>query len=83
MNLNQPSNVADHELQISQNGPDCAYQRLIESIKLMINSDKQHSALLIGFGGLYPCPEVVEALLAPRNNEAIRILDVGRSLPLI
>lgn len=39
--------------------------------------DKQHSAFLIALGGLYPCPEVVEAVLDPAGPQPKRILDVG------
>lgn len=39
--------------------------------------NKQHLAHIIGLGGLYPCPEQVEAHLAPAEGEPKRILDVG------
>ncbi|CCA70828.1 hypothetical protein PIIN_04763 [Serendipita indica DSM 11827] len=39
--------------------------------------DKQHLAHLIGLGGLYPCAEQVEAVLAPVEGTTKRILDVG------
>ena len=39
--------------------------------------DRQHLAHVIGLGGLYPCPEQVEALLAPAQGETKYILDLG------
>jgi hypothetical protein len=42
--------------------------------------DKQGASLLVGFGGLYPCPEIVEPILASQyNGEARQVLDVGMS----
>ncbi|KAG8751187.1 hypothetical protein FRC14_008090 [Serendipita sp. 396] len=40
--------------------------------------DKQHYALVLGLGGLYPCPNVVESILEPSNQgEPRSILDLG------
>ncbi|KIM25817.1 hypothetical protein M408DRAFT_204621 [Serendipita vermifera MAFF 305830] len=40
--------------------------------------DKQGSAIAIGFGGLYPCPEVIDAVLLPEEGgRTKRILDIG------
>ncbi|KIM25818.1 hypothetical protein M408DRAFT_330998 [Serendipita vermifera MAFF 305830] len=39
--------------------------------------DKQSSAIAIGFGGLYPCPEVIDAVLLPEGGRTKRILDIG------
>ena len=33
--------------------------------------------LQLAIGGLYPAPDLVEAVLAPRSNEKIAILDLG------
>lgn len=40
-------------------------------------SDKQHIALVLGMGGLTPCPDVVDAVLAPVDGEEKKILDIG------
>ncbi|PVF98123.1 S-adenosyl-L-methionine-dependent methyltransferase [Serendipita vermifera] len=45
----------------------------IEFIRL----DKQHAAHLIGLGGLYPCPDLVERVLAPESGITKEILDLG------
>lgn len=37
----------------------------------------QHKAFSIGFGGLYPAPEIVRAVLAPQEGVTKRILDLG------
>lgn len=39
--------------------------------------DKQHSVLTLALNGLYPCPDIVEAVLAPTDGEPKRILDLG------
>ncbi|KAG8798943.1 hypothetical protein FRC16_006183, partial [Serendipita sp. 398] len=39
--------------------------------------DKQHSAITIAMGGLYPCQEDVEAILSPADGVEKRILDIG------
>ncbi|PVG03326.1 hypothetical protein CPB86DRAFT_793754 [Serendipita vermifera] len=39
--------------------------------------DKQNLAILIGMDGLYPCPEVVESVLAPEDGVTRRIADIG------
>lgn len=39
--------------------------------------DKLHEAMKISLGGLYPCPEVVQAILAPVAGETKRVLDIG------
>ncbi|CAG7853098.1 SubName: Full=Uncharacterized protein {ECO:0000313/EMBL:CCA75872.1} [Serendipita indica DSM 11827] len=39
--------------------------------------NRQHLAHIIGLGGLYPCPEQVEAHLAPAEGARKQILDVG------
>ncbi|KIM25768.1 hypothetical protein M408DRAFT_203865 [Serendipita vermifera MAFF 305830] len=39
--------------------------------------DKQHTAFLVGLGELYPCPDVVERVLAPRPGETIEVVDLG------
>lgn len=42
--------------------------------------DKQHAAFLIAMGGLYPCPEVIEPILADNGTESKAILDIGTVL---
>ncbi|KAG8808717.1 hypothetical protein FRC17_003817, partial [Serendipita sp. 399] len=39
--------------------------------------DKQHTAVVLGLGGLYPAREEVQAILAPQKGETKRILDLG------
>ncbi|PVF95009.1 S-adenosyl-L-methionine-dependent methyltransferase [Serendipita vermifera] len=39
--------------------------------------DKQHAAHLIGLGSLYPCPDLVEQILAPQPGITKEILDLG------
>ncbi|KAG8825267.1 hypothetical protein FRC17_008766 [Serendipita sp. 399] len=39
--------------------------------------DKQHSAITIAMGGLYPCQEDVEAVLSPVDGIERKILDLG------
>lgn len=45
----------------------------IEFVRL----DKQHAAHLIGLGCLYPCPDLVEKILAPGPGITKEILDLG------
>ncbi|PVF94107.1 S-adenosyl-L-methionine-dependent methyltransferase [Serendipita vermifera] len=42
-----------------------------------VRLEKQSVALVITMGGLYPCPEVVEAVLNPEDGQPKHILDVG------
>ncbi|KAG8868467.1 hypothetical protein FRC20_003313, partial [Serendipita sp. 405] len=39
--------------------------------------EKQHIAVVIGLGGLYPAKEEVRAILEPQEGETKRILDLG------
>jgi hypothetical protein len=39
--------------------------------------DKQHRAITLGLGGLYPAPEAVRAVLAPQDGLTKKILDLG------
>ncbi|KIM23716.1 hypothetical protein M408DRAFT_251572 [Serendipita vermifera MAFF 305830] len=39
--------------------------------------DKQHRAITLGLGGLYPAPDVVRAILAPQEGVSKRALDLG------
>ncbi|KIM19538.1 hypothetical protein M408DRAFT_334364 [Serendipita vermifera MAFF 305830] len=39
--------------------------------------NKQHTAISIGMGALYPVPSVVRSILAPKEGEVKRILDLG------
>ncbi|KAG8800376.1 hypothetical protein FRC16_003049, partial [Serendipita sp. 398] len=39
--------------------------------------EKQHIAVVIGLGGLYPAKEEVRAILQPQEGETKRILDLG------
>ncbi|CAG8720041.1 13107_t:CDS:2, partial [Acaulospora colombiana] len=41
---------------------------------------KQSVALVIAMGGLYPCPEVIEAILNPEDGQTKHILDIGVDL---
>jgi hypothetical protein len=34
-------------------------------------------ALVIAMGGLYPCPEIIEAILNPADGQPKHILDIG------
>jgi hypothetical protein len=44
----------------------------------LLHRNKQHIAIVLGLGGLYPEPETVEAVLAPSDGEKKRILDLGQ-----
>ncbi|KIM19454.1 hypothetical protein M408DRAFT_83532 [Serendipita vermifera MAFF 305830] len=39
--------------------------------------NKQHIAIFVGLGALYPVPDVVRSILAPKEGEVKRILDLG------
>ncbi|PVG04451.1 S-adenosyl-L-methionine-dependent methyltransferase [Serendipita vermifera] len=39
--------------------------------------NKQHVAIVLGLGGLYPAPDTVNAILAPEPGTVKRILDLG------
>ncbi|KAG8762237.1 hypothetical protein FRC15_008604, partial [Serendipita sp. 397] len=39
--------------------------------------DKQHTAIILGMGGLYPAAEQVKAILQPEPGNAKRVLDLG------
>ncbi|KAG8823122.1 hypothetical protein FRC17_009400 [Serendipita sp. 399] len=41
------------------------------------HSDKQHTAIILGMGGLYPAAEQVRAILQPEPGVTKRILDLG------
>lgn len=41
--------------------------------------NKQHIAIVIGLGAMYPVPDVVRSILAPKEGETKRILDLGLS----
>jgi hypothetical protein len=49
---------------------------------LLLRRNKQHTAIILGLGGLYPEPETVQAILAPEEGETKRILDLGRCFDL-
>ncbi|KAG9042826.1 hypothetical protein FS842_002060 [Serendipita sp. 407] len=40
-------------------------------------SEHQHNAFTVGLGGLYPCPEVVQDVLAPVEGVKKAVLDLG------
>lgn len=42
-------------------------------------SDKQHTAITLGLGGLYPEAANIPAILQPQQGETKKILDLGRS----
>ncbi|PVF94115.1 S-adenosyl-L-methionine-dependent methyltransferase [Serendipita vermifera] len=42
-----------------------------------VRLEKQSVALVIAMGGLYPCPDVIEAILDPADGQSKSILDVG------
>jgi hypothetical protein len=46
-------------------------------IKLISSRDKQHIAISLSLGGLFPAPEVVREILAPQDGIAKRIVDLG------
>jgi len=50
---------------------------LFRPTQLISDRDKQHRAITLALGGLYPAPEVVHAILAPENGIKKRILDLG------
>ncbi|PVF94110.1 hypothetical protein CPB86DRAFT_800707 [Serendipita vermifera] len=39
--------------------------------------ENQNVALMVAMGGIYPCPEVVEAILSPSDGQTKHIIDVG------
>jgi hypothetical protein len=39
--------------------------------------EKQSVALVIAMGGLYPCPDIIEAILDPTDGQPKAILDIG------
>ncbi|KAG8835203.1 hypothetical protein FRB91_001163 [Serendipita sp. 411] len=39
--------------------------------------NKQHTAITLGLGGLYPAPEVVNSILANREGDSPKVLDLG------
>jgi hypothetical protein len=45
--------------------------------QLISDRDKQHSAITLALGGLYPAPEVVHAILSPQDGIQKKILDLG------
>lgn len=58
------------------------WSRLYEPIWIFIGvltvfRDKQHIALAIAMGGLYPEPDLFRAVLAPQGDSPKMILDVG------
>ncbi|CAG8651721.1 2079_t:CDS:10, partial [Acaulospora colombiana] len=53
-----------------------AERDLIDDVEF-IRLDKQHAAHLIGLGGLYPCPDLVERILAPEIGITKEVLDLG------
>ena len=48
----------------------------------ILHRNKQHTAIVLGLGGLFPDPETVQAILAPEEGEKKRILDIGRCFAL-
>jgi hypothetical protein len=44
---------------------------------LIYPREKQSVALVIAMGGLYPCPEEVEAILNTEDGQPKHILDLG------
>jgi hypothetical protein len=41
-------------------------------------SNKQHTAVTLALGGLYPAGDVVQAVLRPQDGEKKAILDLGK-----
>lgn len=39
--------------------------------------DRQHIAVLVGLGSLYPVPDTVRAILTPQDGVDKRVLDLG------
>ncbi|CAG8680879.1 6159_t:CDS:2, partial [Acaulospora colombiana] len=52
-------------------------QNVKEFVKEINGREKQSVALMIAMGGLYLCPEVVEAILNPVEGQEKHILDIG------
>ncbi|CAG8654539.1 12760_t:CDS:2, partial [Acaulospora colombiana] len=48
-------------------------------VKEVNGREKQSVALVIAMGGLYPCPDVIEAILDPTDGLSKYILDIGQS----
>lgn len=46
-------------------------------LHLIVVSDKQHIALGLAMGDLTPCPDIVDAVLAPVDGGRRRVLDIG------
>jgi hypothetical protein len=44
---------------------------------LIYPREKQSVALVIAMGGLYPCPEEIEAIMNPEDGQPKHILDLG------
>jgi hypothetical protein len=47
---------------------------------LIASRNKQHMAFVLALGGLYPTPQIVNAVLAPEEGVQKRILDLGKSI---
>jgi hypothetical protein len=41
---------------------------------------KQRTIIVLALGGLYPAPQIVNAVLAPEEGVQKRILDLGKSI---
>jgi hypothetical protein len=65
--------------QTKMNGLGCERVRDGRRQTLIVHRNKQHMALLLAVGGLYPAPNVVNAVLASEEGVQKRILDLGKS----
>lgn len=66
---------------MTRSGHDCRHRcDLRECGRIDVHDrDKQHIAVVLGLGGLYPAKDTVRALLAPQTGEQKAILDLGES----
>jgi hypothetical protein len=69
---------------MTMSGHDCKAILTNEAsvTSFLLRRNKQHLAIVLGLGGLYPEPETVQAILAPSDGEKKRILDLGRFFAL-
>jgi hypothetical protein len=82
VDLHRPS-MTDSARRYRGVGPFVRIDIRLPAINLLIVffRDKQHRAIKLGMGGLYPAPEVVRAILAPQEGVTKRIVDLGKRSP--
>lgn len=59
------------------NGSDCWFSSISQPSSLINYRNKEHVALLLALGELYPAAEEVRAILAPVPGRKKRVLDLG------